>query len=89
MSLLETINLSHLPPSTPVHIALYRDVKNAPFLRQQLLSGNTEFEYAFIDASMVRLIIHLVSLDFEVLTRYRFFRGRTFLQLLSGPSMIT
>jgi EKC/KEOPS complex subunit CGI121/TPRKB len=37
-----------------VYVALYRDVQNAAFLRQQLLSGNKEFEYAFIDASMVR-----------------------------------
>lgn len=50
---LETIRLSHLPESIPVHVALFRDVKNASFLRGQLLSGNSEFEYAFIDASMV------------------------------------
>lgn len=50
---LETINLPHLPSSLPVHIALYRDVQNASFLRQQLLSANADFEYAFIDASMV------------------------------------
>lgn len=53
MSALETINLSHLPASWPVHVALYKDVKNAPFLRQQLISGNSDFEYALIDASMV------------------------------------
>lgn len=50
---LETLHLSHLPESLPVHVALYRDLKNASFLRSQLLSGNAEFEYAFIDASMV------------------------------------
>jgi EKC/KEOPS complex subunit CGI121/TPRKB len=50
---LETIRLPHLPSALPVHIALYRDVNNSPFLRQQLLSGNADFEYAFIDASMV------------------------------------
>jgi hypothetical protein len=42
----------HLP-SLPVHVALYRDVQNAAFLKGQLLAGNAEFEYAFIDASMV------------------------------------
>lgn len=52
-STLETINLPHLPSSLPVHVALYRDIENAPFLRQQLISGNADFEYAFIDASMV------------------------------------
>jgi EKC/KEOPS complex subunit CGI121/TPRKB len=50
---IETIHLPHLPSALAVHIALYRDVKNSPFLRQQLLSGNADFEYAFIDASMV------------------------------------
>lgn len=52
-SFVETIELAHLPPSMPVHVALYRDVKNAASLRQQLISGNADFEYAFIDASMV------------------------------------
>ncbi|KAJ9230733.1 hypothetical protein DTO169E5_8300 [Paecilomyces variotii] len=70
MSLLETINLSHLPPSTPVHIALYRDVKNAPFLRQQLLSGNTEFEYAFIDASMILSRTHILAATFRAVNDY-------------------
>lgn len=50
---LETINLPHLPSSLPIHVALYRDVQNAAFLRQQLISANADFEYAFIDASMV------------------------------------
>lgn len=51
-SSLETINVPHLP-SLPVHVALYRDVQNAAFLKGQLLAGNAEFEYALIDASMV------------------------------------
>ena len=50
---LETINLSHHPASLPIHVALYRDVQNAAFLRQQLITGKADFEYAFIDASMV------------------------------------
>lgn len=52
MAQLETISLPHLP-SILVHVALYRNVQNAAFLRQQLLAGNSEFEYALIDASMV------------------------------------
>lgn len=51
---LETLDIPHLPESRSVYVALYRDVQNAAILRQQLLSGNKEFEYAFIDASMVR-----------------------------------
>jgi len=48
----ETIELPHLQ-AYPLYAMLFRDVKNAPFLRRQLLEGNTDFEYAFLDASMV------------------------------------
>lgn len=50
---LETIHLEHTPSTLNVHVALYRNVKNAGFLHQQLLAGNTEFEYAFVDAGVV------------------------------------
>jgi EKC/KEOPS complex subunit CGI121/TPRKB len=53
MAQLQTIQLSHLPSSLAIHVALYNELKNASFLREQLLAGNTEFEYAFIDASRV------------------------------------
>ncbi|PWY79991.1 CGI-121-domain-containing protein [Aspergillus eucalypticola CBS 122712] len=68
--LLETIHLSHLPPSMPVHVALYRDVQNAPYLRQQLMSANAEFEYAFIDASTVISRTHLLSAVFRAVNDY-------------------
>ncbi|GIC84622.1 EKC/KEOPS complex subunit CGI121/TPRKB [Aspergillus udagawae] len=67
---LETIHLPHLPSALPIHIALYRDVKNAPFLRQQLLSGNGDFEYAFIDASMVFSRTHILSAIFRAVNDY-------------------
>jgi EKC/KEOPS complex subunit CGI121/TPRKB len=51
--MLETIHLAHIPPHLPIYITLYHSVQNAAFLRQQLLAGNSDFEYAFIDASMV------------------------------------
>lgn len=53
MSFLQTFKLDHLPEDFAVHIALYENVQNAAFLQQQLLQGNTAFEYAFIDASVV------------------------------------
>ena len=53
MTLLQTLNLEHLPSSHTIHIALFRDIKNAAFLQRQLLDGNREFEYAFIDAGVV------------------------------------
>ncbi|KAA8647314.1 hypothetical protein EYZ11_007479 [Aspergillus tanneri] len=69
-SSLETIFLPHLPSSMPVHVALYRDLKNAPFLRQQLLSGNSDFEYALIDASMVLSRAHALSAVFRAVNDY-------------------
>lgn len=50
---LESLALEHLPTSHQVHLAMFKDVKNAAFLHQQLLARNAEFEYAFIDASVV------------------------------------
>ncbi|KAL8934709.1 MAG: hypothetical protein Q9211_005088 [Gyalolechia sp. 1 TL-2023] len=53
MSLLKSLKIAHLPDDLLIHIALYDDVKNAAFLQQQLLDGNTAFEYAFLDASVL------------------------------------
>ncbi|KAE8331710.1 kinase binding protein CGI-121-domain-containing protein [Aspergillus sergii] len=69
-STLETIYFPHLPSSLPVHVALYRDIENAPFLRQQLISGNADFEYAFIDASMVLSRAHVSSAIFRAVNDY-------------------
>ncbi|OQO14959.1 hypothetical protein B0A48_00341 [Cryoendolithus antarcticus] len=49
---MESITVPHLPAHT-LHVGLFKDVKNATFLRQQLLDINTDFQYAFADASMV------------------------------------
>ena len=51
--MLKEIHLSHLPQQLAIFVALYKDVENASILRDQLLAGNAEFEYAFLDASMV------------------------------------
>lgn len=51
---LETLTLEHLPETHHVHLALFRNVQNASFLHEQLLARNSDFEYAFIDASTVR-----------------------------------
>lgn len=53
MAMVKTFHLAHLNPNLEVHVALFRDLKNAFHLRQQLLNGNTEFEYALIDANAV------------------------------------
>lgn len=57
---METISLPHLPDH-PLHVALFADVQNAPFLRKQLLDGNTDFQYAFLDASVLLSRTHVLS----------------------------
>ncbi|EON68462.1 hypothetical protein W97_07672 [Coniosporium apollinis CBS 100218] len=60
MADVHTFHLSHLP-SHPVHVCLFKGVENTPFLRQQLLAGNSEFEYAFVDATTILSPTHLLS----------------------------
>ncbi|KAF3386530.1 EKC/KEOPS complex subunit [Penicillium rolfsii] len=67
---LEKIHIPHLPASLPVHVALYRNVQNSAFLRQQLLAGNAEFEYAFIDASLVLSRAHALAAIFRAMNDY-------------------
>lgn len=58
---LEKLDLEHIPPSYQVYAAYFRDVANTEFLHKQLLSRNTEFQYAFIDASSVISRLHILS----------------------------
>ena len=51
--MLQTRHLAHLSPPYAIHVALFKDLQNAAYLKGQLLAGNPDFEYAFIDASMV------------------------------------
>lgn len=55
---METIYLPHLS-TYPIYAGLFDDVQNASFLREQLLQGNTDFEYALLDASMVCFFKHV------------------------------
>ncbi|KAI9784363.1 MAG: hypothetical protein M1816_000887 [Peltula sp. TS41687] len=64
---LQTIYLQHIPVDMPIHLALYRDVRNTAFLKQQLLSGNQEFEYAFIDATMIISTSHALAAVYRAL----------------------
>ena len=57
MTDVQILQLAHLPPDLLVHIALYENLRNASFLRQQLLEGNSEYEYALIDARVVSIDI--------------------------------
>ena len=51
--MLTKVELTHVPADLNIYIALYKDVKNAAFLREQLVNANSEFEFAFIDAKSV------------------------------------
>ncbi|GAM38300.1 hypothetical protein TCE0_033f08915 [Talaromyces pinophilus] len=70
MSLLETVHLSHVPENIPLYIALYKDLKNASFLREQLITGNAEFQYAFIDASTILSRQHIFAAVFRAINDY-------------------
>lgn len=61
---LETVHLPFLP-NNPLTIGLFTDLQNAPQLRQQLLSGNADFEYAFVDASSVFSTKHVLAACFR------------------------
>lgn len=63
MSLVQSLHLEHLPESYTLHAALFHSVTNASFLHQQLLAGNSDFEYAFIDASIVSSVSFESSLN--------------------------
>jgi EKC/KEOPS complex subunit CGI121/TPRKB len=47
-----TFRLSHINGYI-LFAALFVNVKNAAFLRQQLIAANTDYEYAFLDATSV------------------------------------
>ncbi|KAL9620324.1 MAG: hypothetical protein Q9160_005123 [Pyrenula sp. 1 TL-2023] len=68
--MLQTIQLAHLPPELILHVALFRDLQNAAFLREQLIAGNAKYEYAFIDASMIVSTTHLYAAAFRAINDY-------------------
>ena len=61
---METITLPHLSES-PLLIGLFTNVTNAAFLRQQLLQGNSDFEYAFLDAEAILSRNHVLAACFR------------------------
>lgn len=52
-SLVEVVTVEHAPAAYAVHVTLFKEVQNAGFLHSQLLARNSDFEYAFIDASIL------------------------------------
>ncbi|KAI1102482.1 hypothetical protein F4804DRAFT_343192 [Jackrogersella minutella] len=65
---LETIQLEHVPSTHTVHIGFFKDVTNAEFLQQQLLSRNAQYEYAFIDASSVVSRFQILAAVYKAIT---------------------
>lgn len=63
---MQVVTLPHLP-TNPLYLGVFRDVRNVAFLRHQLLSGNADFEYAFIDASVVLSTQHLLAACFRAI----------------------
>ncbi|KAI5790207.1 CGI121 protein [Geopyxis carbonaria] len=59
--MIHTFVLENISQPHEIHIALFKDVSNAAFLRDQLLAGNEAFEYAFIDAATVVSIAHALA----------------------------
>lgn len=64
---METLTLPHFP-SNALLLGLFTQVSNASFLRQQLLEGNSAFEYAFLDASVLLSRSHILAAIFRSLT---------------------
>ncbi|KAI0853459.1 CGI-121-domain-containing protein [Daldinia vernicosa] len=67
-SIIETIKLEHVPSTYTVLIGLFKDVANAEFLQQQLLSRNAEYEYAFIDASSIISRVQVLAAVYKAIT---------------------
>ncbi|KAH8174709.1 kinase binding protein [Sarocladium implicatum] len=65
---LETLALEHLPETHKVHLAFFQNIQNASFLHEQLLARNSDFEYAFIDASVVVSRLQVLSAIFKATT---------------------
>ncbi|KAH7377373.1 kinase binding protein CGI-121-domain-containing protein [Pyrenochaeta sp. MPI-SDFR-AT-0127] len=76
MASIRTFTLPHYH-AYPVHVALFKDVTNAAYLRTQLLEANPDFDYAFLDASMILSPQHLLSATFLALHSFLTSRQKT------------
>ncbi|KAF1943833.1 CGI-121-domain-containing protein [Clathrospora elynae] len=76
MASVQTFALPHYE-EYPVHVALFKDVTNAAFLRSQLLASNPDFDYAFLDASMILTPNHLLTSTFLALHTFLTKRAKT------------
>lgn len=65
---LEALNLEHVPDTYRVYVGLFRNVTNADHLQSQLVARNSDFEYAFIDASSVLSRLQLIGAVYKALS---------------------
>ncbi len=65
---LEALNLEHVPSTHRVYAAFFKEVSNSDFLHQQLLARNSDFEYAFIDASSVLSRLQVLVATYKALS---------------------
>lgn len=63
---MQTVKLPHFPEQH-LQFCLFRNVQNTSFLRQQLLDGNTDFEYAFLDAAILLSRNHVLAACFRAI----------------------
>ena len=84
--MVERIQIAHIPDNLPLYIACFKDVKNASFLKQQLLAGNQEYNYSFIDASTILSRQHLLAAAFRALTDHVHDQNTSLVQSLNHMS---
>ncbi|KAF2236472.1 CGI-121-domain-containing protein [Viridothelium virens] len=76
MAAVQALALGHLP-GNPLFVGTFRDVKNVSFLRSQLLTGNPDYEYAFIDAEVILSTTHLLAACFRAINNLNANRLKT------------
>ncbi|KAI9659005.1 MAG: hypothetical protein M1821_001965 [Bathelium mastoideum] len=76
MASMQLITLSHLS-ANPLYIGYFRNVQNVSFLRDQLLTGNPDYEYAFVDASAILSAQHVLAACFRAINDLNAGRLRT------------
>lgn len=65
--MVQQVHLAHLPSDIAIYATIFRDVENSGYLREQLLAGNTDFEYAFVDATLLISTKQILAATFRAI----------------------
>ena len=65
---MERIKIEHVADDINIYASMFQDVSNAAFLQSQLVAHNSSFEYAFINASTIVSMNHLLAAVFTAVT---------------------